>query len=254
MFFATDAGECCAATAWAFTGLVGLLMLACVSFAAANAERVAPLWLRYPVRSFVKPYLFPWPNAGIDRSPLHLLNAAVAIVALRLLAALENTLLSEGYAGPIGATVRSVAAQTSPVAGWAVVIGSVYIALTLALSPVSAWLITRMRSSANNLAASDKIQVSVFSGSSSRRNTAQVRSAVDRRIRCHDCHSAKLSGPRGRSRQPGDGGGSLIPTKLPAITDFRPIGATKRLFLDDLMGCVPAASFCSFVLIGAANT
>jgi hypothetical protein len=145
VFFATGTNKYSAATASAITVIVGLLMLACVGFAAANAGRVGPLWLQHPVRSFAQPYLCPWPNAGIDRSPLHMLSAAIAIVPLRLLAALNNVLLSEGYAGPIGAAVRSVAARTTLVAGLAVVIGTAYIALTLALSPLSAWLIFRVR-------------------------------------------------------------------------------------------------------------
>ena len=119
-------------------------MLAFVAFAAANAECVGPLWLQHPVSSFAKPYLWPWPNAGIDRSPLHMLSFALVIVPLRLLASLNNMLLSEGYAGPIGAVAPSVAARTTLVVGLAVVIGTAYIALIVALLLLSAWLIFRV--------------------------------------------------------------------------------------------------------------
>jgi hypothetical protein len=49
----------------------------------------------------------------------------------------EEELLSEGFGEPIGAAVRSVAARTSPGAGWVIVIVTTYAALIPALSPLS---------------------------------------------------------------------------------------------------------------------
>jgi hypothetical protein len=120
-------------------------MVACVVFGAAYANRVAEVWLRHPVRSFARPYLNSWSKAVIDRSPLHALSYAIAFVALRLLAAANNLLLSTCGVAPLGSLVKAVAARTSPAVGLVVVIGAAYVLLAVAVAPLAARLIAARR-------------------------------------------------------------------------------------------------------------
>ena len=139
--FATDRGAYAAAKAWAITGIGAAIMVACVVFSALNAGKVATIWLEHPVRSFAKPYIFPWSGSVIDRSPLHLLCFAIAFVVLRLVAAGNNLTIRAVGVAPLGSFVKGVAARTSPIMGLLLVIGTLYVLLAIALSPFAARLI-----------------------------------------------------------------------------------------------------------------
>ncbi len=55
--------------------------------------------------------LNPWSKAVIDRPPLHALSYAIPFVALRLLAAANNLLISACGLAPPGSLVKAVAAD-----------------------------------------------------------------------------------------------------------------------------------------------
>jgi len=146
--FAYDGGAYSGTKAWIITGVGGLILVSCVAFAVVYANRVSSYWLRNPMKSFARMDLLlyaglnPWAKVVMDRSALHMMSYALGMVALRLLAAGNNWLLSEGRNGPLGAAIELVAARSSPLVGMVVVIGAVYLALTVVLSPLAAFLLS----------------------------------------------------------------------------------------------------------------
>jgi hypothetical protein len=70
-------------------------------------------------------------------------------VALRLLAATNNLLISACGVAPLGSLVKAVAARTSPAVGLVVVIGAAYVLLAVAVAPLAARLIAARRPARN---------------------------------------------------------------------------------------------------------
>jgi len=81
----------------------------------------------------------------MDRSPLHMLSFVIAFVPLRLLAAANNLLIHYYGTAPLGRLVGLVSRQTSPAAGFWLVMGTVFYLLGFASGPAAARLIIWLR-------------------------------------------------------------------------------------------------------------
>jgi hypothetical protein len=138
---ATSQGVYDAEKAWVITALGGLCMVYAVFFALRHADDVSDTALAHPVRSLFPIYFNPWARKVRDRAPLHAMSYAIAFVALRLFAALNNALIAIGQNGQISWAVGRVA-QAMPVAlAFAVVLAALYFAFVAILLPLSArWL------------------------------------------------------------------------------------------------------------------
>ncbi|MGZ5564903.1 MAG: hypothetical protein ACXWFY_06915 [Chthoniobacterales bacterium] len=136
--FAVNAHGYDAARAWIITVIGAVVMEMFVLFSLRHADSVARTWLQHPIRSFAKFYLNPWSKNAIDRSPLHMLSFAIAFVLLRVLAAGNNLLLYKYGFGPLGALVGAVAARTSALVGFCLVLIVVFYLLAMAVSPLAA--------------------------------------------------------------------------------------------------------------------
>lgn len=143
--FATSAGAYAPVQAVGLTVIGAIVLLSCIVFASVHADRVAIEWLRHPVRSFKKFYVFPWSSAVINRSPIHLLSFAFALPPVRLIAGANNFLIAEYGVGPVGSVIKAVSAYTSTLVSVLVVVGAIFIFLALALSPVAARAIIWLR-------------------------------------------------------------------------------------------------------------
>lgn len=126
------------------TLLGGLIMIAAFAFGVRRADQVSDRWLHRPLASFGLLYLNPWSVRARDRAPLHMLAQAMAFVALRLLAALNNLAIALGGVGPIGWLVQQAGVVTSPMLGFVLVIFPLFAAITLCMAPGSAALIRRL--------------------------------------------------------------------------------------------------------------
>ncbi len=143
--FATEQGIYRPMRAWVITGVGALAMGACVIFAFRKTNSVSDESSLHPARSFRKLYVIPWSKAVMDRSPLHALSYAFGFVALRLLAAGKNLLISAFGVAPLGSLVKAVTTWTSPVVGLFVVTGGLYLLLTVAVAPLAARVILWQR-------------------------------------------------------------------------------------------------------------
>jgi hypothetical protein len=143
--FATNAEGYSPRRAWLLTAGGAVIMAACILFAARHSAAVEDTWLRHPVRSFGKFYLNPWSKSGIAVSPLHMLSLAVAFVLLRVVAAANNLSISWGGFGPMGELIKAVAARTSPLAGFCVVVFSSFLLAMVAAAPLAAKVIASWR-------------------------------------------------------------------------------------------------------------
>jgi hypothetical protein len=124
--------------AWITTVIGGILMIGCVAFAAAYAERMDEQWLLRPVSSFQKLYVNPWAKAAMAVSPLHALSMAIGFVLLRIVAAGNNTLIYFYGIAPIGGLIERVARHTSATAAFVLVILPSFYLLAMAVSPLAA--------------------------------------------------------------------------------------------------------------------
>lgn len=134
--------------AWAINLAGGLVMTACAMFAAKHAQRVDKQWLRNPIASFRVMYLSPWSERAMGVSSLHLLSLALAFVALRLLAAVNNLVIYFFGFAPLGAPIERLAQHLSPVVAFAVVIVPVFYLIAIAVSPVAARIVSSWRKAA----------------------------------------------------------------------------------------------------------
>ncbi|NJD31964.1 MAG: hypothetical protein FIB04_08770 [Gammaproteobacteria bacterium] len=144
--FATDATGYLPARAWLLTAGGAIVMAGCIWFAARYRAEVDPRWLRQPGRSFGKLYLNPWSKAALAASPIHALSLAIAFVLLRGVAAANNLLVYWFGFGPMGELIKAIGAETSPLAGFAIVACSFYVVACILVSPMAARLIAFWRS------------------------------------------------------------------------------------------------------------
>ena len=131
--------------AWITTLIGGVLMIGCVVFAAAYAERMDGKWILRPISSFQKLYLNPWSRAAMTVSPLHALSLALGFALLRVLAAINNTLIYYRGFAPIGGLIDRVAQRTSETAAFIIVLLPLFYVLAMAVSPLAAKIITTWR-------------------------------------------------------------------------------------------------------------
>lgn len=123
-------------------------MAACILFAVRNSASVEDTWLRHPVRSFGKFYLNPWSKSAIGVSPLHVLSLVIAFVLLRLVAGANNLSVYWYGFGPMGELIKAVAARTSPLAGFCIVVFSCFLLAIVAAAPLAARVIASWRPAA----------------------------------------------------------------------------------------------------------
>lgn len=144
--FVTNGQIYLTAQAWITTIVGGVIMVGCVVFAAAYAHRMDGQWLQRPISSFKKVYLNPWSDAAITVSPLHALSLAIGFALLRILAAINNTLIYFYGFAPIGELIDRVARRTSETAAFVVVLVPLFYLLAMAVSPLAARIIAAWRS------------------------------------------------------------------------------------------------------------
>jgi hypothetical protein len=144
--FATNGPVYMPTRAWIINIGGAVIMTACVVFSANYAESMDPQWLLRPMASFGKMYLNPWSPAAIRVSPLHMLSLALGFVALRLLAAGNNTLIYFYGIAPIGAPIKIIAQHTSSVLAFAIVLVPLFYLLAIGVSPISAKLLSLWQS------------------------------------------------------------------------------------------------------------
>jgi hypothetical protein len=151
--YATSAGAYVSARAWLTTLAAGAALMGFLLFGAFNAGRVAEIWLDRPFRSFGKFYVNPFARGVIDRAPLHMLSFALAFPALRVLAAVNNLMITAGMTPPLGRLISFVAERTSPAVGfWAVMAPLFYLFAFLA-APAAARVIRWLRRGSAHTAA-----------------------------------------------------------------------------------------------------
>lgn len=129
-----------AAIAWLVTALGGLVVTAYFAFGVHNLHRMSPHWLAHPLRSFFNVWSnplmsIPWPASVIDRSPVHAISVAVAFVALRLVAAVNNALIATVGDGPLSFAIRQAGQHTSPIGAVILVVWVCYVVLMLIAAP-----------------------------------------------------------------------------------------------------------------------
>jgi hypothetical protein len=139
--FATSGGVYDSAKAWFVTVAGGGALSWYFWFGLHHADRVSDHWLRHPVRSFFCFYLRPWSAKVIDRSPLHTVAFALAMLPLRVMAAANNLVIAAGGTGPLGWMVGRVARATTPALGLVLTIGPLYVMLAMMLLGAAARLI-----------------------------------------------------------------------------------------------------------------
>jgi len=137
--------------AWIITIIGGVLMIGCVVFAAAYANRMDGQWLSQPMSSFKKIYLNPWSREAMTVSPLHALSLAMGFALLRIFAAINNTLIYYYGFAPIGGLIDRVAQRTSEMAAFVIVLLPLFYLLAMAVSPLAARIITAWRSPVANV-------------------------------------------------------------------------------------------------------
>jgi hypothetical protein len=145
--FVTSAQVYLTTRAWITTVVGGAIMVGCVVFAAAYAERMDGQWLLSPVSSFKKMHLNPWSKAAMTVSPLHALSLALGFALLRILAAANNTLIYFYGFAPIGGLIELIAKRTSEVVAFAIVIVPLFYLLAIAVSPLAAAIVAAWRTS-----------------------------------------------------------------------------------------------------------
>ncbi len=138
-------GEFDAAKAWLLTIGGAAILGACVAFAVARAEAMDPRWLRQPVRALAQFHLNPFSQKGLAVAPLQLLSLAVAYPLLRMIAAANNVLVYWTGFGPMGALMKVVAAETSPLIGFALVAISAFVLVLIVIAPLAARLLQSWR-------------------------------------------------------------------------------------------------------------
>jgi hypothetical protein len=151
--FVTSAQVYLTTRSWIITIVGGVLMIGCVVFAAAYAERMDAQWLLRPVSSFRKSYLNPWSEAAMTVAPLHALSLAIGFALLRILAAANNSLIYSYGVAPIGGLIDLVARRLPAMAAFVIVIVALFYLLAIAVSPLAAKIILGWRRSARNAAS-----------------------------------------------------------------------------------------------------
>jgi hypothetical protein len=147
-----------AARARLLTGIAGALLAAYFAFGAANRDRISDRWLDRPLRSFLSwrsnpLFVIPWSRHAMDRSPLHAMSFTLAFVALRMLAAANNIMITAFGHGPLGMAVEAVAGKSSPMVGFLAIIGPIYVCLVLLTANFVAWTVKEQRRAASGAVA-----------------------------------------------------------------------------------------------------
>jgi hypothetical protein len=106
---------------------------------------VSEHWLQHPIRSFAKFYVIFWSRKVMDRSPLHMLNFAIAFIPLRLLAAANNLLIYHFGTGPLGRLIGLLTHYMSPAAAFWLVMGWLFYLLAFACAPLATRCIVWLR-------------------------------------------------------------------------------------------------------------
>jgi hypothetical protein len=137
--FVAQHGSYDASLAWLVTAVGGVLLTAYFLFGVLNLHRVSDYWLRHPVGSFLSlgsnPFLsLPWLRGVIDRSPLHAVSLALALVLLRLAASANNAMIAAIGDGPLSVAIRWVGAHSTPLVGVATIVGLAYVLLTIGVA------------------------------------------------------------------------------------------------------------------------
>jgi len=132
--------------AWLITLGGAVILGACVLYAVTQAGRVDEHWLRHPVRAMGQFHLNPFSPAALRFAPLQLLTIAIAFPILRAVAAANNMLLYWIGWGPLGALIKALAAVTSPLIGFAVVVILALVLVMVLVAPATARLLRRWRS------------------------------------------------------------------------------------------------------------
>jgi hypothetical protein len=140
-----DAQGFAATQAWLTTAGGAVIMVGCVVFSFLYSAGISETWLQHPMRSFAKFYVNPWSAEMRDRSPIHMLSFALAFLLIRVLAAANNLLLSEGRFAPLGAFVGTLGRWTSPLVGFVLAILIVFYLLAIVISPLAAAILDRLR-------------------------------------------------------------------------------------------------------------
>jgi hypothetical protein len=143
--YATGAAGYVASKAWLITIVGGLAIVACLAWSIFASRTMAETWLMHPIRSWAKFYVNPWGRGVRDRSPLHMMSFVIAFVPLRLVAALNNTLIASTGTGPLGKLVGLLSRATTPTIGFWLVLGPLFYLVAIGVSPSAARAIVWLR-------------------------------------------------------------------------------------------------------------
>jgi hypothetical protein len=157
--FAVIDGDYSANQAWIYAAIVGPILIAYAAYGAANIHLVADTWLRRPLCSYAK--FGGWVGLTVlfslyfvprsDRGALHSLSAAIAFVALRLLATMNNAMIATMGDGFLAAALRPVISAIGPLWAFIVVICGLYAGLTLLTAKILGSLMAALREAETRL-------------------------------------------------------------------------------------------------------